>query len=123
MKRVLVIDPSPEVAEQMMARLQLDGWEVAVENEGIAGLETIKRFHPDLLYIDSEVESINGYQLCRLVKDSAEGRTLPIVITSWDSGENARFWAQESGADAFLAKPYAPNELIKIADSLISSGE
>lgn len=123
MKRVLLIDPSPEVAEQMMARLQLDGWEVAVENESVAGLETIQRFHPDLLYVDSEVESINGYQLCRLVKDSAEGHLLSIVITSWDDSENARFWAQESGADAFLSKPYSPDELTKIADSLTPSGE
>jgi len=111
--RILIIDPSPEVGQQMLIRLQLAGYEVAVEQEVEVVIEAAERFEPDLLFIDADLGPINGYQLCQLIK-----RHLPsarVVVTSWDRSAQARFWAESSDADGFLAKPYTPNQLVDIA--------
>lgn len=114
-KRVLIIDPSPEVAEQMVLRLQLVGYEVAVEKQGALGLETTQRFHPDLIFVDADLPEVNGFHICYLLK-KREG--CKVVVTGWTESLQSRVWAQEAGADLFLHKPYRPEELIEAAHSL-----
>lgn len=117
-KRVLIIDPSSAAAETMLLRLQIGGYEVAIEREGVAGLEMVHRFCPNLVYIDADLEKINGYQICQIIKESKEGSETRIAMMGWDGSLQARFWAQEAGADAFLSKPYSPQELLEMTKEL-----
>lgn len=120
-KRILVIDPHEEVSNQIKERLDASGYDVLIERTGIAGLESARQFRPDMIYVEAEMEGVNGFQVCRILKDSAKYRDIPIVVMCDEAGHNHRFWAQQAGADAFLARPYAPDELIKTTDALTAS--
>lgn len=120
-KRVLIIDPHEGVSDRMRERLESAGYEVIVERSGIQGLESARTYSPDMIYVEANMDDVNGFQVCRILKESERYRQIPIVVMSNESSHSHRFWAQQAGADAFLAMPYSVEELVKTTDVLTVS--
>ncbi len=90
--------------------LRAEGFEIAVESSGEAGLARLQRERPDLLILDLMLPGIDGLHVCRKVRESAD--YLPIIILSAKSSETQRVVGLELGADDYLTKPFSMNELI-----------
>jgi two-component system, OmpR family, response regulator len=108
--RVLVIEDDQDIAGMLTLNLRADGFEVAVETSGEAGLARLQRERPDLLVLDLMLPGIDGLQVCRKVRES--GDYLPIIILSAKSSETQRVVGLELGADDYLTKPFSMSELI-----------
>ncbi len=108
--RVLVIEDDPDIAGMLTLHLRAEGFEIAVESSGEAGLEHLRRERPDLLVLDLMLPGIDGLHVCRKVRES--GDYLPIIILSAKSSETQRVVGLELGADDYLTKPFSMNELI-----------
>ncbi len=108
--KILAVDDTPENLRLLEAILGPRGYELVTADSGTSGLEAVHREHPDLVLLDIIMPGLNGYDVCRRLRDDAATRFLPIVMIT-ASGDQERVQALEAGADDFIAKPF--NQLIE----------
>ncbi len=103
-KRVLVIDDSKTQLVSLQMSLQKDGFDVITAGNGMEGVSRAFRDTPDIVVSDVMMPELNGYQLCRLLKNNKETSDIPIILlTSMDQPQD-RFWGIRAGADRYLVK-------------------
>ena len=105
-----------------MASLEdLDGGAkiIAVES-GFEALRVLPREPFDLILTDINMPDINGLELVSFVKNDARFRSIPLVIVSTESSERDREKGLSLGADAYVVKPFEPEELRRLVEDLIS---
>ncbi len=111
MVRVLVIDDEPDVLLLCRVNLRHDGHEVLEAPDGATGLALAAQEPPDVVVLDLMMPSIDGYGVLAALRGSASTEGVPVLILSAKAQLDERRRALESGGDAFLAKPFAPQEL------------
>jgi DNA-binding response OmpR family regulator len=109
--RVLVIDDEPDVLLLCRVNLRHDGHEVLEAPDGATGLALAAQEPPDVVVLDLMMPSIDGYGVLAALRGSASTEGVPVLILSAKAQLDERRRALESGGDAFLAKPFAPQEL------------
>lgn len=115
--KILVIDNQHSVRDYLHHCLSFNGHEVILAEDGDTGLATVQRESPDLVIVDTELATIDGMEVCRVLRSS--GHTLPLLMLS-DRNEVAdRVAGLNAGADDYLGKPFALEELIARAHALL----
>jgi twitching motility two-component system response regulator PilH len=90
-----------------------------VATDGVEAWEQIQRIHPDIVVLDIIMPRMNGYEVCRKIKTDPNLQNLPVVMCSSKSEEFDRYWGMKQGADAYLAKPFQPKELLSTIQKLL----
>ncbi len=107
-KRILVVDDSSLFREMYKAQLEDGGYEVVIAMDGVEAINTAFTHLPDLILLDVHMPKINGYQICRLLKDHPGTKDIPIIImTARNAGgvvQDPRKWSFQTGADGFYGK-------------------
>jgi DNA-binding response OmpR family regulator len=117
--RVLLIDDNPASLEPLEARLRALGYQTTMVQDAVTALDAVRTDAPDLVVLDVVMPELNGYQACRELK--ALDATLPVLMLS-DRDEPAdRFWAQQCGADAFVARPFDAAAVVLRISALLGS--
>lgn len=75
--------------------------------------ETISTEHPGVILLDVVMPERNGFQVCRDLKGSAVFGSIPVILVSSKNTSSDKFWGQQQGADAYIAKPFTPEELLE----------
>ena len=114
--RVLVIDDDQTIINLLEDALREAGYTVAVAHDGNEGFELAKSFDPDLMIIDLMMPRVDGYTLCRELRQTSNA---PIIIISATQDELHRIAAFELGANDFVSKPFSTNELLARVRSLL----
>jgi len=120
MVRVLVVDDSAMVLEMVSVHLKQNGIEVLEAHDGSDAVEQLKTVTPDLVVTDVVMPKMNGYELCRWIKNNDSTKDVPVIMCTTKSEEFDKYWGMKQGADAYLTKPYHPPELIKTIKQLLS---
>jgi DNA-binding response OmpR family regulator len=107
---VLIIEDEPSVASGVSRALIGDGHTVEVERDGILGHDAALERDFDLIILDVMLPGMNGYRICRSVRD--HGRTTAILMLSAKSGEWDIAEGLDTGADDYLVKPFSTVELL-----------
>jgi len=89
---------------------------------GFEALRLLPRQRYDLIVTDINMPDINGLELVSFVKDNAAYRRIPLIIISTEGSERDRDRGMELGADAYLVKPFSPDDLQRVAQDLLSVG-
>ncbi len=118
---ILVVDDDPDYLSLVTARLTSRGYAVVSAADGRAGLELAQQQPPDLIILDLLLPRLNGYEVCTLLKQDTRYRQIPIIIFSGKTGRKDRDTALACGADAYVAKPYTPEELFKEIGRLLAA--
>ncbi len=118
MTTVLIVDDSVTMREMMATALKTEGIEVIEASNGKEAIEKIKEICPDLVVLDIVMPQMNGYELCRWIKNNVKVN-IPVVMCSSKSQEFDRYWGMKQGADAYITKPFHPPEMIKTVKQLL----
>ncbi len=122
-KRIAVVEDEAELASLLEYNLQRNGYEPQVFT-GVAGtLKALEQFKPDLILLDVMLPDIDGFELCRQVRQSqAMGRT-PVLFLTARSDEVDRVLGLEIGGDDYMTKPFSPRELVARVKAHLRRGE
>ena len=110
--RVLVVDDERDVAELMRFNLGKEGYEVIVVPTGADALKQARDLQPDLILLDIMVPQLNGWEVCRRLKQDAETRSIPVIMVTGRVEEGDKVLGFEMGADDYVTKPFSPRELL-----------
>jgi DNA-binding response OmpR family regulator len=105
---VLLVDDDPTLLPVLARRLSRDGFDVATANSGQAALRVLERAWPALLVIDLMMPQMDGFELCRRVKQIAD---LPIIVLSAVDASESKVRALQEYAEDYITKPFDPDEL------------
>lgn len=119
MSKVLVVEDSTPQREMITELLRGSGLDVAVANDGVEALEQIQGAPPDIVVLDIVMPRMNGYELCRKIKADPVTQNVPVVMCSSKGEEFDRYWGMKQGADAYIAKPFQPTELVGTVKQLL----
>lgn len=117
--RLLVVDDNPQNVELLTALMQVEGYEVDVASDGVEALAHMAVSPPDLILLDIMMPKLDGYAVCRRVKEEATTRLVPVVLVTALGAEDARIKGIEAGADDFITKPFSRTELRARVRSLL----
>jgi two-component system, OmpR family, response regulator MprA len=109
-QRILVVDDDPKITSFLRRALVLDGYEVTVANGGPEALRLLAEQAPDLMILDLMMPEVDGLEVCRRVR--AAGDELPILILTARDAVSDRVKGLDTGADDYLVKPFAMEELL-----------
>ncbi|MBL1174820.1 response regulator [Pantanalinema sp. GBBB05] len=117
--RVLVVDDHPSSRMTAVALLSVEGYEVLEADSGPAALESVNTCNPDLILLDVMMPGMDGFEVCRRLKQDEQTRLTPIVFVTALDDRRARLKGIEAGGDDFLTKPFDQLELSARVKSLI----
>lgn len=105
---ILLVDDDPTLRSVLARRLGRDGFEVRPVSSGVEALRALDRAWPAMLVIDLMMPGMDGFELCRRVKQIAD---LPIIVLSAVDASEAKVRALEQYAEDYVTKPFDPDEL------------
>ena len=121
MQSVLVVEDSATMRSLIASTLEQMGvpLKIAEASSGFEALRLLPRESYDLIVTDINMPDINGLELVSFVKTSAAYRSIPLIIISTEGSERDQAKGLELGADAYLVKPFDPDQLNRIAGELL----
>jgi phosphate regulon transcriptional regulator PhoB len=122
MGRVLVVEDEPDVAELIRYNLHKEGWEVVQTTNGTDALRRTREVRPTLILLDIMIPQLNGWEVCRRLKQDPDTRAVPVIMLTGRVDEGDKVLGFELGADDYVTKPVSPRELIARVRAVIRRG-
>jgi len=119
MPTILFADDEPAIREIVARYLELGGHQVQLASNGSEALEQVRRGSPDLVVLDYQMGSPDGFEVCRNLKSSPRFGHLPVLILTGRNSLETRLAGFDAGADDYLAKPFDPRELLARISALL----
>lgn len=118
--KILLIDDSLTQLEVLKKQFINAGFEVETAKDGGEGYKKVFETTPDLVLSDIMMPNLNGYQLCRLLKNNPITKQIPVVLLTVLDKKIDKFWGNKSGADKFISKTTSFEEIEKSVEDIIS---
>ena len=117
---VLVVDDDKSVRESLVRALELEGYAVRSASDGAKALDAIKTEQPDVVVLDVMMPAVDGLTVCRVLR--AEKNKVPILMLTARTETSDRVQGLDAGADDYLPKPFALEELLARLRALLRRG-
>jgi len=111
-KKILIIDDTDFMVKLISDILQEAGYEVIVASEGVEGLLKVRSEKPDLVILDIVMPGMDGFEVCRILRDDESNNLMPIIMLTAQDDEDNKLTGLELGADDYIVKPFNPRELL-----------
>lgn len=112
MTHILVIEDNPDLAFGLRNNLEIEGYEVTVAADGPSGLARALETSPDLVVLDLMLPGIDGYEVCRRLRESPATAATKVLVVTARAREAERVRGLAEGADAYITKPFSTRDLI-----------
>lgn len=115
--RILLVDDDPGIRLSIQRALEFEGHEVRTAEDGLLALEAVATEAPDLIVLDVSMPRLDGLGVCRRLR--TEGNDVPILVLTARQGVSDRVAGLDAGADDYLPKPFALEELLARVRALL----
>lgn len=117
MAQILVVDDEPAIRQLLTDVLELDGHDVRSAADGLAAVDAFEALRPDCVVLDLMMPGLDGYGVLRNIRGQ-DGDPVPVIMLTAlvDRNSAARAWTD--GADYYLAKPFAADEVLHLIHGL-----
>ncbi len=110
--KILVVDDETYIVELVKFNLEKEGFRVVVAYDGLSALEMVKKEVPDLIILDIMLPNMDGFEVCRVLKQNPDYNTIPIIMLTAKAEEFDTVLGLEMGADDYIKKPFSPREMV-----------
>lgn len=111
-RKILIIEDDRDIVEMLDYNLKEEGYETVSAFNGEQGIELAQKERPDLIILDIMLPIMDGFEVCRTIRNNDGMAHIPIIILSAKSRETDKVVGLELGADDYVTKPFSPRELI-----------
>lgn len=119
---ILIVDDDRAIANLTATWIRAAGFAPVEAYDGRSGVAAVLKHRPRLLLLDIRMPDIDGFEVCRQLKQMPEIDQTPVIFLSANAQEAARRQAIEAGARCFLSKPYEPKDLIVAVRAALAAG-
>ena len=116
---ILIVEDSPTQAERLRRLIQSKSYKVRVAANGRLALELLRKHSPQLVLSDIIMPEMDGYQLCRAIKEDASLRHIPVILVTSLNDAKDIIRGIECGADNFVRKPYSEDYLLSRIEHML----
>lgn len=109
MSKILIVEDEEAIEDLEKDYLEMSGYEVIIENDGIKGLESAMNSDVDLIILDLMLPGMDGYDICKQLR---EEKNIPIIMVSAKKDDIDKIRGLGLGADDYMTKPFSPSELV-----------
>jgi two-component system alkaline phosphatase synthesis response regulator PhoP len=111
MTKILIAEDEPDIRELVAFTLRFAGYEVVTAANGEEAVQLAVKEMPDLALMDVRMPRMTGYDACRAMKSNPDLKDIPVVFLSAKGQESEIATGIEAGAEEYLLKPFAPDQL------------
>ncbi|MFS8893190.1 response regulator transcription factor [Synechococcus sp. O70.1] len=122
-KRLLVVDDDPNLVLLVKDYLEFRGYEVVAASDGLEALEVMRRLTPDLIICDVMMPEMDGYTFVQTLRSDRATDWIPVIFLSARGQTADRVRGLNTGADAYLVKPFEPEELVAQVEATLKHTE
>ncbi len=119
MAKILIAEDERDIRELVNFSLQFGGFTVVQAANGAEAVTQAQKELPDLILMDVRMPKMTGYEACRQMKSMPELRDIPVVFLSAKGQETEIQTGLEAGAEEYILKPFAPDELVKQVQAVL----
>lgn len=119
MKKILVIDDTLHLLEEIRDLLQMEGYNVITAYDAFDGMHKIGTTNPDLIITDLLMPEMNGFELISKIRSIDKHQLTPIIVLSAQATKETEQKARECSADAYIRKPCSADQLISSIEKLL----
>jgi DNA-binding response OmpR family regulator len=116
--RVLVVDDDEVIRRLIAVNLQLEGFEVSTAVDGQDCLDKVVEINPDVITLDIMMPRLDGWETAVRLRKSPDTAHIKVVLITARAQEDDKVRGRQVGADAYLTKPFDPNEMIRVVREL-----
>jgi twitching motility two-component system response regulator PilG len=121
-KRILVVDDDENILNLERTILEQKGFEVTGAQGGAEALNILAEKTFDLVLLDVMMPEVDGFTVCRKIKEDARLKDIPVIFLTAKGGGEALAEGFESGAVMYINKPFTANKLLTIVNTMLESG-
>lgn len=118
-RKILVAEDEPDIRGLIVFSLQYAGFEVVEAFNGQDAVEKATAVNPDLILLDVRMPKMTGYEACKALKAQPTTKGIPVVFLSARGQESEIKYGLELGAEEYILKPFAPDELYRRVESIL----
>jgi DNA-binding NarL/FixJ family response regulator len=122
-KRLLVVDDDAGLLLAVSDTLRAEGYDVETARRGAEALVIVAQVLPDLIISDIRMPGMDGYQLVRNLRSNPRTRLVPIIFLTAKDETGDRIQGFRTGVDAYLTKPFEPDELVAVVAAILQRVE
>lgn len=119
-KRLLVVDDEAILLKAVAATLRAEGYDVATARGGTDALVKLNQTMPDLIVSDIRMPGMDGFELARILRSNPRTALIPIIFLTAKGERRDRIEGFRSGVDAYLTKPFDPDEMLAVVAGILS---
>jgi len=120
MTKILIAEDEPDIRDLVAFTLRFAGYEVVTGTNGEEAVQIAKKESPDLILLDVRMPRMTGYEACKHIKADTSLKDVPIVFLSAKGQESEIQSGMEAGAEEYLLKPFAPDQLTERVRTILS---
>jgi CheY-like chemotaxis protein len=119
MTKILVVDDDKSILDVVSIILKDYGYKVIAESNGNETIRKVRKYKPNLILLDILMSGVDGRNICKRIKTDKSTKNIPVIMIS--AHPNSESSAYESGANAFLAKPFKIDDLISTVEKQLTN--
>ncbi len=120
--KILIVDDEPNIIVPLQFIMERNGYDVTVAETGEAAMAAVTADKPDLILLDLMLPDLDGFDICRLIRENPDWRDIKIIMVTAMSSEVDVTKGLSLGADAFIIKPFSNSDVVRQVNEMLQGG-